>query len=63
MVPERSLGGFQHTGCPKDTSRKLLINFQIATFMESGLTPGFSRASSKESKRTLEVPERSLGGF
>jgi hypothetical protein len=24
---------------------------------------GFSRASSKESKRTLEVPERSLGGF
>jgi hypothetical protein len=24
--------------------------------------PGFSRASSKESKRTLVVPERSLGG-
>jgi hypothetical protein len=31
--------------------------------MESGLTPGFSRASSKEFKRTLEVPERRLGGF
>jgi hypothetical protein len=27
------------------------------------LTAGFCRASSKESKRTLEVPERSLGGF
>ena len=36
---------------------------QISTFLESGLTNGFSRASSKESKRTLEVPERSLGGF
>ena len=41
---------------------QLRINFQISTSMESGLTPGFSRASSKESKRTLEVPERSLGG-
>jgi uncharacterized membrane protein len=27
------------------------------------LTPGFSRASSKESKRMLVVPERILGGF
>jgi hypothetical protein len=25
--------------------------------MENGQTPGFSRASSKEYKRTLEVPE------
>ena len=31
--------------------------------VKSGQTPWFSRASSKESKRTLEVPERSLGGF
>jgi hypothetical protein len=62
-VSDRSLGGFWHNGYPKDTSRKLRINFQISTFMESGLTPGFSRASSKESKRTLKVPERSLGGF
>ena len=31
--------------------------------MESGLTPGFSRASSKESKKLLVVPDRSLGGF
>jgi hypothetical protein len=37
--------------------------FQISTFLESGQTPGFSIVSSKESKRTLEVPERSLGGF
>jgi hypothetical protein len=29
----------------------------------NGQTPGFYRASSKESKRMLEVPERSLGGF
>ena len=61
-APERSLCGVWHNGCPKDTSRKLHINFQISTFLESGLTPGFSRASSKEFKRTLEVPERSLGG-
>ena len=46
-----------------NTSRKLRINFQISTLLESGQTPGFSRAASKESKRTLEVPERSIGGF
>jgi hypothetical protein len=62
-VPERSLGGFSHMGCPQDTSRKLRSKFKISTFWGSGLTPGFSRASSKESKRTLEVPERSLGDF
>ena len=62
-VPERSLGGFEHKGCPKDILRKLRIKFQISTLLESGQTPGFSRASSKESKRMLEVPERSLGGF
>ena len=28
--------------------------------MESGPIPGFSRASSKETKRMLEVPKRSL---
>jgi hypothetical protein len=39
------------------------INFQISTFLGSSLIPGFSRASSKESKRTQVVPERSLGGF
>ena len=62
-VPERTLGGFGHKGCPKDILRKLRIKFQISTLLESGQTPGFSRASSKESKRMLEVPERSLGGF
>jgi hypothetical protein len=35
--------------------------YQISTLLESGHTLGFSRAPSKESKRTLEVPERSLG--
>ena len=35
----------------------------LPSFLGSGLTNGFSRASSKESKRMLEVPERSLGGF
>ena len=38
---------FWHNGCPKDTLRKLHINFQISTFLESGQTPGFSRASFK----------------
>jgi hypothetical protein len=37
--------------------------FRLSTFLESGQTPGFSRASSNESKRILDVPERSLGGF
>jgi hypothetical protein len=41
--------------------------YQISTFLESilenGITPGFSRESPKESKRTLMFPERSLGGF
>jgi hypothetical protein len=37
--------------------------FQISTVLGSGLIPGFSRASSKESKRILVVPERSHGGF
>ena len=35
-------------------------SFQISTFLGSGVTPGFSRASSKESKRMLVVPGRSL---
>ena len=48
---------------PKDTSRKLNINFQISAFQESGPTLWFSKASSIESKRTLVVPERSLGGL
>ena len=39
------------------------VGFQISTFLGSALTPGFTRASSKESKRTLVVPERSLDGF
>jgi len=47
LVPEMSVNIFWHTGCPKDTSRKLHINFQISTFLESSPTPGFSRVSSK----------------
>ena len=63
VVPERSLGGFRHNEYPKYTLRKVCINFQISTFLGSGPTLGLSRASSKESKRTLVAPERSLGGF
>ena len=48
---------------PKDTSMKLNINFQISAFQESGPNLWFSKASSKESKRTVGVPERSLGGI
>ena len=47
VVPDRSLGGLYHDGCPKDTSSNLHVNFQISTIQESGSTPGFSRASSK----------------
>ena len=46
-VPERSIGGYLHVGCLKDTSRKLHINFQVSTHSESSPTPGFSKASSK----------------
>ena len=46
-VPERSFGGFWHNEWPKDTSRKLHINFQFYTCPGSAPTPWFSRASSK----------------
>ena len=46
-VPERSLGGFWQNGCIKGTLRKLHIDFPISYYLESGRTPGFSRASSK----------------
>ena len=46
-VPERSLGGFPRGGCLNDTSRKIHINFQVSTVLESGLTPGYSIATSK----------------
>ena len=61
-APERSLGGFWHGGCPKDTQRKLHINFQISTSLGSALYPMYLQSVIMESKRTLEVPERSLGG-
>ena len=41
----------------------VLVVWEVFTFLESILTPGFSRESSKESKRMLVVPERNLGGF
>ena len=47
VVPERSLDDSWQTGCLKDASGKLHINFQISSYLESGRTPGFSRASSK----------------
>ena len=62
-VPERSVGGIWHIGYHKETSRKLHINFHIYTILES--TPSLICLQSiiMESKRMLEVPERSLGGF
>ena len=41
----------------------VLVVWEVFTFLESILTPGFSRASPKETKRMLVVPERSLCGF
>ena len=61
VVPERSLGDFWHNGSPKDTSRKLHINLQISTLLESGPTPTCLQSIIVESKRMLMVPERSLG--
>ena len=62
-VPERSLGGFCDGGCPQGTSRKLHINLQFSTC--PGQSPSHMCLQSviMESKRTLEVPDRSLGGF
>ena len=62
-VPERSLSSFWHNGCPKDTSRKLHLNFPISTFLGSAPSPMCLQIILMESKRTLVVPERSLGGF
>ena len=62
-VHDRSLGGFWHGGCLKDISRKLRINFQISTCLGSAPSPMCLQSVIMESKRTLEAPERSLGGF
>ena len=63
VVPERSFGGFWYNGCLKGTSRKLHINFHTATFLGNAPSPMCLQSVIMESKRTLEVPERSLGGF
>ena len=47
----------------KDTSRKLHINFHISTFLGSAPSPMCLQSVIMESKRTLEVPERTLSGF
>ena len=52
-VPERSLGAF----------RKLDINYQISTFLESAPYSMCLQIVILESKRMLEVPESSLDGF
>ena len=62
-VPERSFGGFWHGGCPKDTPRKIHINIQISICLGSAPSPMCLQSVIMESKRMLEVPERSLGGF
>ena len=61
-VPERSLGSFRHNGCPKQTTRKLHINFLISTYLGSGPSPMCLQSVIMESKRMLVVPERSLCG-
>jgi hypothetical protein len=63
VVPERSLCGSGHVGYPKDTSRKLHINFQISTFLGSAQSSMCLQSIIMESKRMLVVPERSLGSF
>ena len=62
-LPERSLSGFWDGGCPQDTSRKLRINFQIFTCPGNSPSPMCLQSVIMESKRTLEVPDRSLGSF
>ena len=62
-VPGRGLGGFCFGGCLKDTSRKLHINFQISMGLGSAPSPMCLQSVIMESKRKLEVPDRSLGGF
>ena len=63
VVPERNLCGSGHGGCSKGTSMKLHINFQISTYLGSAPSPRCLQSIIMESKGTLEVPDRSLGGF
>ena len=63
VVPDRSLGGVWHGGCPKDISRKLRINCQVCTFLGSAPSTMCLQSIIMESKRMLDLPERSLGGF
>ena len=60
VVPEKNLHGFLNE---EYTSRKASINFPIPHIPGSGITPQFPRVLSKEFKRALAFPERSLGGF
>ena len=62
-VPERSLSSCWHNGCPKDTSRKLHINFHVSSLLGSAPSPICLQSVIMECKRMLEVPERILGGF
>ena len=62
-VPDRSLGGFRHGGCLRDTSRKLHSNFQNSTCLGSAPSHMCLQSVIMESKRILEVSDRSLGGF
>ena len=62
-VPKMSLSSFWNNGCPKDTSRKLHINFHIYTSLGSTPSSMCLQIIIMESKRIMAVPERSLGGF
>ena len=61
-VPDRILGGFQHGGCIKDTSRKLHINFEIFTCLGNSPSPMCLQSVIMEFKRTLVVPEKTPDG-
>jgi hypothetical protein len=63
VVPDRRHGGFWHNGCHTNTSRKLHINFQISICLGSGPSTLCLHNVIMESKRTVEVPDRSLNDF
>jgi hypothetical protein len=54
-VPERIIGGFYIMDVPNIPQGSYVSIYITLPSMESGPTPGFSRASSKESKWTLVV--------
>ena len=63
VVPHWSLIGFWHNGFPKDTPRKLHINFQLSTYLGSAPSPMCLQSVILDSRRKLLDPKRILGAF